>query len=58
MVVTNATPLKIEEFNSLPVKKVGGATVYLRDVAYVHQGGPPQQNIVLVKGSRQSCCKS
>ena len=52
IVVTNATPLKIEEFNNLPIKKVGGATVDLRDVAYVHQGGPPQQNIVLVKGQQ------
>ncbi len=52
MVVTNATPLKIEEFNNLPIKQVGNATVYLRDVAHVHAGGPPQQNIVLVKGQQ------
>jgi len=53
IVQTNSTPLKIEEFNDLPLKQVGGSVVYLRDVAYVHSGGPPQQNIVLVKG-RQS----
>jgi len=52
MVVTNATPLKIDEFNNLPIKQVGNATVYLRDVAFVHQGGPPQQNIVMVKGQQ------
>src|SRR5271163_3340480 len=52
MVVTNATPLKIEEFNNLPIKQVGNATVYLRDVAYVHAGGPPQQNIVMVTGQQ------
>jgi multidrug efflux pump subunit AcrB len=52
MVVTNATPLKIEQFNNLPIKQVGNATVYLRDVAYVHAGGPPQQNIVMVKGQQ------
>ena len=51
-VVTNATPLQIESFNDLPVKQVGNAVVYLRDVAYVHMGGPPQQNIVLVKGQQ------
>jgi RND family efflux transporter MFP subunit len=28
------------------------AVIYLRDVAYVHRGGPPQQNIVLVKGQQ------
>jgi multidrug efflux pump subunit AcrB len=26
--------------------------VYLRDVAYVHAGGPPQQNIVMVEGQQ------
>ena len=52
MVVTNATPLKIDEFNDLPIKQVGNATVYLRDVAYVHAGGLPQQNIVLVRGQQ------
>ena len=52
MVVTNATPLQIEAFNNLPIKQVGNAIVYLRDVAYVHEGGPPQQNIVMVKGQQ------
>ena len=52
MVVTNATPLRIEAFNNLPIKQVGNATVYLRDVAYAHEGGPPQQNIVMVKGQQ------
>jgi multidrug efflux pump subunit AcrB len=51
-VVTNATPVQIEAFNNLPVKQVGNAVVYLRDVAYVHMGGPPQQNVVLVKGQQ------
>ena len=53
MVRTNATPTKIDTFNNLPIKQVGNAVVYLRDVAYVHSGGPPQQNVVLVEG-RQS----
>jgi CzcA family heavy metal efflux pump len=50
MVATNATPIAIDSFNSMPIKQVGNAVVYLRDVAYVHRGGPPQQNAVLVKG--------
>ncbi|MGI4745798.1 MAG: efflux RND transporter permease subunit [Janthinobacterium lividum] len=50
MVETNATPIAIETFNDLPIKQVGDAVVYLRDVAWVHRGGPPQQNMVLVKG--------
>ncbi|HZZ30706.1 MAG TPA: efflux RND transporter permease subunit [Phenylobacterium sp.] len=52
-VQTNATPIEVASFNDIPIKQVGGAIVYLRDVAFAHQGGPPQQNIVLVKG-RQS----
>ncbi len=43
MVATNATPVAIDTFNNLPIKQVGNAVVYLRDVAYVHRGGPPQQ---------------
>jgi multidrug efflux pump subunit AcrB len=50
MVATNATPLAIDSFNNMPIKQVGNAVVYLRDVAYAHRGGPPQQNAVLVKG--------
>ncbi len=50
MVETNATPVEIATFNNLPIKQVGNAVVYLRDVAYVHRGGVPQQNAVLVRG--------
>jgi multidrug efflux pump subunit AcrB len=53
MVQTNSTPVQVSTFNNLPIKTVNGATVYLRDVAYVHPGPPPQMNAVLVKG-RQS----
>ena len=49
-VATNSTPLALDSFNDLPIKQVGNAVVYLRDVAHVHRGGPPQQNIVLSKG--------
>ncbi|CAB3754743.1 efflux RND transporter permease subunit [Paraburkholderia solisilvae] len=52
MVETNSTPLKVPTFNNLPIKTVNGATVYLRDVAYVHRGAPPQTNAVLVKGKQ------
>jgi multidrug efflux pump subunit AcrB len=53
MVQTNSTPIEIDTFNNLPIKTVGNATVYLRDVAWVHAGAQPQTNAVLVKG-RQS----
>jgi CzcA family heavy metal efflux pump len=42
----------IEELNSLPVKTVGGATIFIRDVAQVRDGAGPQTNIVHVDGGR------
>jgi multidrug efflux pump subunit AcrB len=50
LVQTNASPLDIASFNSLPIKQVGGAVVTVGDVAHVHLGGPPQTNAVLVHG--------
>ncbi len=49
-VVTNSTPIDVDTFNDMPIKQVGNAIVTLRDVAFVHRGGPPQANIVLVAG--------
>ncbi len=51
-VQTNAAPINIDTFNNMPIKQVGNATVYLRDVAYVHRGGPPETNMVLVHGQQ------
>ena len=48
----NDTPKAIEDLNNLPVKVVGGATVYIRDVAHVHDGFAPQTNVVHVDGRR------
>ena len=48
----NNSPLKIEELGDLPIKAVNGAMVYVRDVATVRDGNPPQTNIVHVNGSR------
>jgi multidrug efflux pump subunit AcrB len=48
----NNAPDKIEQFNNLPIKVVNGATVYMRDVAHVRDGYPPQQNVVHVQGQR------
>ncbi len=52
LVATNAAPVNVDTFNDLPIKQVGNATVYLRDVAFVHRGGPPQTNMVLVHGQQ------
>ena len=52
MVESNASPLKAAAFNDLPIKTVHGTTVFLRDVATVHRGAPPQINAVLVHGKQ------
>ena len=52
VVRTNAAPQILEELNNLPIKSVGGAVVYMRDVAHVHEGFAIQQNIVRVNGQR------
>ncbi|RTL76633.1 MAG: efflux RND transporter permease subunit, partial [Bradyrhizobiaceae bacterium] len=48
----NNSPLKINELGNLPIKAVNGAMVYVRDVAHVRDGNPPQTNIVHVDGNR------
>jgi multidrug efflux pump subunit AcrB len=46
----NDSPDAIAAFNDLPIKTVNGAIVYMRDVAFVHDGNPPQTNVVHVDG--------
>ncbi len=48
----NSSPLKLDELNNLPVKTVNGATVYVKDVAQVHDGFNVQGNIVRSNGAR------
>jgi multidrug efflux pump subunit AcrB len=48
----NNAPAKLEQLGDLPIKTVNGAMVYVRDVAQVRDGNPPQTNIVHVDGSR------
>ncbi len=50
VVALNDAPKEIAELNNLPIKQVDGATVFVSDVAYVHDGSPPQTNIVHVDG--------
>src|SRR4030088_2921650 len=47
----NDSPAAVDAFNNLPVKTVNGTVVYMRDVAYVHDGSPPQINAVHVNGA-------
>jgi multidrug efflux pump subunit AcrB len=48
----NASPLSVAEINDLPIKSRDGVVTYVRDVAHVHDGHPPQVNIVRVDGKR------
>ncbi len=48
----NSSPGTVEELNNLPIKNVGSTTIYIRDVAQVRDGFPPQTNIVRVNGQR------
>jgi multidrug efflux pump subunit AcrB len=48
----NSSPRMLEELNNLPVKTIGNATIYLRDVAQVRDGYSPQRNIVRQDGIR------
>ena len=48
----NASPQTVVELNDLPVKTVGSNTIYIRDVAHVRDGFPPQTNIARVDGNR------
>jgi multidrug efflux pump subunit AcrB len=50
----NGSPQTVAELNDLPIRKVGNTTVYIRDVAFVRDGFPPQTNIVRVNGQRAS----
>jgi multidrug efflux pump subunit AcrB len=51
-VETNASPLTTAELNDLPIKTSGDSVIYIRDVAHVRDGFPPQTNIVRVDGQR------
>ena len=48
----NSSLRTVSDFNNLPIKTVNGATIYMKDVATVHDGYVPQTNIVRTNGSR------
>jgi multidrug efflux pump subunit AcrB len=51
-VTLNSSPAILEELNDLPIKTVNGAVIRVRDVALVHDGYQPQQNVVRLDGVR------
>ncbi len=48
----NDSPKVLADFNNLPIKVVHGVVVFMRDVAYVHDGSPPQTNVVQLDGRK------
>jgi multidrug efflux pump subunit AcrB len=52
LVRVNSSPIKLNDLNNLPIKTVNGATVYMKDVAQVHDGFSVQNNIVRTNGKR------
>ncbi len=50
----NSSPESVAGLNDLPIKQVGNATVYLKDVAQVRDGSQVQTNIVRQDGRRAS----
>ena len=50
--ILNAAPQTIADLNRIPIKTIGGTTIYIKDVAWVRDGFPPQTNIVKVNGQR------
>ena len=49
---TNSAPSIVDQLNDLPIAAANGAIIYVRDVAHVRDGSPPQTNIVRVDGQR------
>jgi multidrug efflux pump subunit AcrB len=48
----NSSPKTVAELNNLPIKFVGGAPVYVRDVAQIRDGAAVQTSMVRVNGTR------
>src|SRR3981081_3522637 len=46
----NDSPTVLTASNDIPIKTVNGTVIYMRDVANVHDGSPPQTNVVHVDG--------
>ncbi len=57
----NGSPASVAELNDLPIRSANGATIYVRDVAHVRDGYPPQTNVVRsdgIRGALMSILKS
>src|SRR3984957_18898092 len=53
-VEVNGSPDKVDDLNNAPIKVINGTPIFVRDVAHVRDGSPPQTNIVRSDGQRGS----
>jgi CzcA family heavy metal efflux pump len=53
-VEVNGSPDRVDELNNAPIKVINGTPIFIRDVAHVRDGFPPQTNIVRSDGQRGS----
>jgi len=53
-ITMNSIPVKVEDFNALPVKIVNNALVTIGDVASTTEGGAIQTNLVRINGKRSA----
>ncbi|PWT71264.1 MAG: RND transporter [Proteobacteria bacterium] len=51
MLAMNNSPSVLDAINGFPIKEIDGRTVFMRDVAYVHDGFQVQTNAVAVDGT-------
>jgi len=51
-VLLNSSPNLLDQLNNLPIKQVGNATIYVKDVAHVRDGYAPQVNVVKLNGEK------
>jgi multidrug efflux pump subunit AcrB len=52
IITLNNMPRVIDQLNEIPIKSLNGSTVFVRDVANVHDGYQPQLNVVNQDGTR------
>ncbi len=52
IVKINNSPLRVDDFNAMPVRTSPNTVIYMRDVGHVRDGFPPQTNIVNMNGNR------
>ncbi len=48
----NGSPVLLDELNDIPIRQLDGATIYIRNVAHVHDGYAVQTNVVRQNGTR------